>query len=126
MRDVRQQRIEALLIGHVCIVEPVLDRCCRLEVMSSQRLVVVLPIEDVGRKPIGSNVAWYSVACPLGILEHIIIAKGRVLFFTLDQERHVRVGRVRINERVGSDWRHMTRAWCGLLTRGATARCITR
>ena len=121
MRDVRQQRVEGLRIGHVCLVEPVLDPCCRLEVMSSQRLVVVLPIEDVGRKRSGSKVAWYNVACPHGILEHIIIGNGRVLFCTLDQERYVRVGRMRLNELVGTDWHQLTlhgmRAWCSLLTR---------
>ena len=89
--------------------------------MTLQVLVLVLPIEDVGRKRLGCKVAWCKVACPPGILEHIIIANGRVLFVTLDQERRVRVGRMRLNEVVGTDWHQLTlrgmRACCSLLTR---------
>ena len=100
--------------------EPILDNCCCLEVMALERRVLVLPIEDVGRKLLGCAVAH-------GILEHIMIANGRFLFVTLVHETRVPVGRMRLPETVFTDWRLwtqstqdarllITRAFCSLLT----------
>ena len=61
-----------------------LDRCCCLEVMTLERRVLVLAIENVGRKLLGYTVAH-------GILEHIMIAYGRFLFVTLVHETSVPV-----------------------------------
>ena len=66
--------------------------------MTLQVLVLVLPIEDVGRKLLGCAVAH-------GILEHIMIANGRFLFVILVHETSVPVGRMRLPETVFTDWR---------------------
>ena len=80
----------------VCFAEPMLDSCCCLEAMALERRVLVLPIEDVGRKLLGCAVAH-------GILEHIMIASGRFLFVTLVHETRVPVGRMRLPETVFTD-----------------------
>ena len=66
--------------------------------MALERRVLVLPIENVGRKLLGCAVAH-------GILEHIMIANGRFLFVTLVHETRVPVGRMRLPETVFTDWR---------------------
>ena len=44
--------------------------------MALERCVLVLPVEDLGRKLLGCAITH-------GILEHIMIANGRFLFVTL-------------------------------------------
>ena len=70
--------------------------------MALERRVLVLPIEDVGRKLLGCAVAH-------GILEHIMIANGRFLFVTLVHETRVPVGRMRLPETVFTDWHQRMR-----------------
>ena len=83
----------------VCFAEPMLDNCCCcLEVMTLERRVLVLAIENVGRK-----LLVYTYAH--GMLEDIMIANGRVLFVTPVHETSVPVGRLRPLQTVFTDWR---------------------
>ena len=82
----------------VCFAEPMLDNCCCVEVMTLERRVFVLAIENVGRKLLGYTVAH-------GILEHIMIANGRFLFVKLVHETRLTVGRMRHPETVFTDLR---------------------